>query len=463
MRFLRNAYGALGARFTRLFNLNYAEFRKKIPIILFVLALMIWSFAWGRGVQRFRWFPYEIIRDAGIAQVVVLNFLTGNPPWYMMDTDRSQSVTVHRPNAFSDGLTLVSGLTKEGNMEMKIITRDGEVVHRWLIDWFDNFWPDPYHLPKERIPRSRPATHIHGIVIFPNGDLVFNLERLGLARVDLCGNVVWQLPYQTHHSVHLDETGNLWVSGEKQINEPSSTLPNHRPPFLEFTVLEVTAEGKIVQEISVPHLLIKNGLQGLLYLSATDNASTEVSDDTLHLNDVETFPATLNPGVFQRGDVLISLRNINAIIVFDPESLKIKYLSIGRVVRQHDPDFIDGNRISVFDNNNVAPDFENPQSRIVILSAENDQVEVVYSGSGETPFYTSIMGRHQWLPNGNVLITESMKARAFEIDPKGELVWEYFNFADKERLVLLDEAQRLPNSFTREFFRERGLTCSKMN
>ena len=53
---------------------------------------------------------------------------------------------------------------------------------------------------------------------------------------------------------------------------------------------------------------------------------------------------------------MVSLRNIHAVMVFDPDTLNIKYLSIGKVVRQHDPDFIDGNRISIFDNNNVAPE-----------------------------------------------------------------------------------------------------------
>ena len=48
-----------------------------------------------------------------------------------------------------------------------------------------------------------------------------------------------------------------------------------------------------------------------------------------------------------------------------------------------------------------------------------------YAGSLDEPFRTSIIGRLQRLPNGNTLIAESMKARVFEVTPKGEIVWNY--------------------------------------
>ena len=354
----------------------------------------------------------------------------------------------------------MSGLTKEGDIEAKVITREGETLNRWPIDWFDGFWPDPRHIPEEKIPQRRPATHIHGIALLKNGDLLFNLDGLGLVRMDLCGKVVWRLPYQTHHSVHVDETGNIWVAGQKRIRERSPDLPNYRPPFEEYTVLKVTPGGEILREISIFDVLIKNKLQGLLYMSAKYYESTEVSGDTLHMNDVEIFPSYLRPGVFEAGDIMVSLRNIHAVMVFDPETLKIKYLTIGKVVRQHDPDFVDGNRISIFDNNHVAPESQGAQSRIVVVSATNDQMQVIYSGSGEQPFYTDVMGKHQWLPNGNILITESKKGRAFEIDSEGALVWEYFHLVDKGRLALLTEAERLPPFFTPSFFEDGRRKCA---
>jgi hypothetical protein len=444
------------------YSVKAAELRRKAPVIIFVFSLMFWSFAYGVAVQKFALFPYRLIRDAEKGAKETRRIIMGELPRYHRSTHQSRPVIVHRPEAFSPGLTLVSGLTKEDDIEVKVITPEGEALHRWRIDWFNGFWPDPHHIPKTSLPRRRPATFIHGIALLKNGDLVFNLERLGMARVELCGNVVWRLPYQTHHAVHVEEeTGNIWVAGQKLIKERSPNLPGHRPPFWEFTLLKVTPGGDISREISVPDLLIKNGLQGLLYMSATKDHSTQVTGDTLHLNDIEVFPSHLQAGVFQRGDVMISLRNIHAVLVFNPDTLTVKYLSIGKVVRQHDPDFIDGETISIFDNNLVRSDPRGSHSRIVVVSARNHQVRVLYSGSAEQPFYTDLMGKHQWLPNGNILITESTEGRAFEIDPKGELVWEYFNLIDKGRLALMDEAQRLPAFFSRSFFEGARRTCGK--
>jgi arylsulfotransferase ASST len=441
--------------------INYGDIRKKMPVILFVLSLMFWSFAYGVAVQKFRLFPYEVIDNAQKGGSKALDMLTGELPWYYRQTHRSETVIDHHPTAFCEGLTLVSGLTKDGNIEAKVITREGKVLHRWFIDWFDGFWPHPSHIPEEDLPKTRPATHIHGIALLENGDLLFNLDGFGLVRVDLCGNVVWRLPYRTHHSLDIDEAGNIWVAGQKRIRQRSPKLPNHRPPFEDHTVLEVSRSGEIVREISVFDVLIKNQLQGLLYMSTKNNWSTEVSGDTFHLNDVEIFPSHLQSGVFERGDVMISLRNINAILVFNPGTLHLKYFNIGRVVRQHDPDFVDGNRISIFDNNHVAPESQGPQSRIVIVDARNDQMQVIYSGSREHPFYTNVQGKHQWLRNGNMLITESTQGHAFEIDPEGELIWEYFNLVDEERLALLTEAQRLPPLFTPVFFELGRHTCGE--
>jgi hypothetical protein len=454
------SYAATGAdmKFTK--KLKYAELRKKVPVIIFVLSLTFWSFAYGVAVQRFQLFPFKFIRQAELGAKETLPIITGKLPWYYRHTERTEPVIVHRSDAFSPGLTLVSGLTKDGDIEAKVITREGEALNRWLIDWFDGFWPDPRHIPEDAIPQRRPATQIHGITLLKNGDLLFNLDGFGLVRMDLCGNVVWRLPYQTHHSVHVDELENIWVSGQKQITKPSRALPNYHPPFVEYTVLKVTPGGEILREISIFDVLIKNKLQGLLYMLAQYSESTEVSGDTLHMNDVEIFPSHLRPGVFEAGDVMVSLRNIHAVMVFDPDTLKIKYMTIGEVVRQHDPDFIDGNRISIFDNNHVVPsESQEAQSRIVVVSAKNDKMQVIYSGSSEHPFYTNVMGKHQWLPNGNLLIVESKKGRAFEIDSGGALVWEYFQLVDKGRLALLTEAERLPPFFTASFFADGRRKC----
>ncbi|MGH8106401.1 MAG: arylsulfotransferase family protein, partial [Arenimonas sp.] len=186
--------------------------------------------------------------------------------------------------------------------------------------------------------------------------------------------------------------------------------------------------------------------------------------DTLHLNDVETFPSSRAPGTFAPGDVMISLRDINGIIVFDPKTKRIKYRSVGQILRQHDPDFIDGNTISVFDNNTLEvlekdSEIKDRNSRIVTLSAVDDSIEVRFTGSHHQPFFTRIMGKHQWLPNGNLLITEARRGRVFEVDTRGAIIWEYFNIVENNVLGQIDEGQRLAPQFNRAFFEQKGGAC----
>jgi hypothetical protein len=319
------------------------------------------------------------------------------------------------------------------------------------------------------LPKRQPGTHVHGAVVMENGDLVFNFEYLGMMRLNACGDVVWRLPYQTHHSIDMDEnTGNLWVSGRIYHSEPTPKFPNHTPPFSEPTAIEVSPDGDILKEISVIELLQKNDLHALLHMKVFDNVSSKnerskavATGDTLHLNDVEAFPRGLPAGRFKPGDLMLSLRNIHTVLVFDPRTEEIVYRQTGGFVGQHDPDFIDGNTISVFDNA-VGIGDETLESRVVMLSGDNDAAEpqIYYKGNDEAPFYTQFMGKHQWLSNGNLLLTESMAGRAFEIDKHGDIVWQYVNLIDDEGMVgLIEEAQRLPRQYDRAFFEDKRRTC----
>ena len=215
----------------------------------------------------------------------------------------------------------------------------------------------------------------------------------------------------------------------------------------------MSPEGAILKEWSVPELLRKNDLNGLYYLGYIHAVPHEtVRNDRLHLNDVEPFPKGLAPGFFGEGDVLVSLRNINTVLVFNQQTEHIKYITTGRFIRQHDPDFVDGDSFTVFDNNDRP--FSEPDeasSRIVLVNARTGAMKTLYEGTPEHPFFTSAMGKQQWLPNGNLLITEATKGRAFEVTPDGQIVWQYVNYVDDHTISLVEEAQRLPMKYRKLF------------
>lgn len=103
-------------------------------------------------------------------------------------------------------------------------------------------------------------------------------------------------------------------------------------------------------------------------------------------------------------------------------------------------------------------------SRIVILNARDKSERVFFQGSKEVPFFSDIMGKHQWLPNGNLLVTEARWGRVFELTPDGKLAWEYNNVLDRgiaEGLLgMVLGGLRLPAGLDRQRIAELGRSCA---
>ena len=422
----------------------------RLPFIFFVISAVCLIFSWGAVVGMYRIFPYPVFAHAAEGFDELRKMLKPDPDggYYKSRGRESLGNTIHSYK----GLNLVTRVTSDRELVAEVMDMNGRKLHEWNIDWF-RIWPDATHVPKRLIPKSKPGTQISGAVVMEeNGDLVFGFHRLGLVRVDRSGKVLWRLPYLTHHSLHQHDDGNLWVCGQKDHTQPDPRFPNRLPPFEEYTILEVTPDGTIAEEWSVADLLRANKLHGLLHLGSISDRFTHVKGDSLHLNDVEPFSTErMEEDFFTQGDILVSLRNISTVFVFNRDTREIKFIATGWFVRQHDPDFIDGNTFSVFDNNEIAPVANGHQSRIVIVSARENTSEVFFEGNLKAPFYTDIMGRHQWLPNGNLLITESTAGRAFEINRQGEVVWEHIAYVGNKVVGLVDDVQRLPLEYGRLF------------
>ena len=431
----------------------------KLSLIFFIISSVFIVFNSGYFARELKFFPYQLYTEATKGWKEIRSQKSEQLPWFYIRSNKSPSEVVRKIAQTQPGLRLVTEMAPERNISAKIINLEGDTVHEWQVDWF-KMWPNPEHLPKKIVPKSKPGTNIHGAIVMENGDLIFNFESKGLIRIDRDGQVVWRLPYLTHHSIHRHDDGNLWVSGSKYHTKKVSRLPNLKPPFYEETILEITPEGEILREWFIADILRKNGYTGLLYMGSLKNESTAIqgddsllgNSDILHLNDVEPFSSKLQPGFFNQGDVMVSLRNINTVFVFNVENEEIKFISTGQFVRQHDPDFIDGNTFSVFDNNNAST--ENPRSRIAIVSVEDNTSKVFFEGSQEVPFFTTVMGKHQWQPNGNLLITEAMSGRGLEVDRQGKIVWEYVNYVDRGIVGVVGEVQRLPLEYTQLFTKE---------
>jgi hypothetical protein len=196
----------------------------KLLLPLFITSCAFFIFAYGVAVGKYHIFPYGILETAykGYQRL-----MKNEASFFIKKARDPNAESIKNTGLADEGITLITRIGKDYKLIIEVIRLDGEVLNRWEPDWFD-LWPEPEHLPSVHIPKSRPGTHIHGAILFDNGDLAFNFEGLGLIRMDSQGQVIWRLPYQTHHSIHLHDDGNLWVCGlkERSSEEGSSNYQN---------------------------------------------------------------------------------------------------------------------------------------------------------------------------------------------------------------------------------------------
>ena len=428
---------------------------------LWIWGIIVFSVLYGHFAKSHGLFPSPQISSAMDYLKALKTKASGVLPWYYVKSGSARRVQVNRPDQMSPGLTLISGIGAKDAIFADLIDAQGDSVHHWDLDWF-RVWPDPRGLPKDSIPNERPGTHIHGILLSPNGDLTFNYEAIGLVQMDVCGRVKWRLPRAANHSLYRDDAGNLWTQEVIIRKTPQAGLPNYAPRFADYAVIEVSPQGRVLRRIPIFDLLQRNHLQGLLYMSATDNRSTLVRGDTLHVNDIDVFPQAMKADLFKPGDIMVSMRNVSTILVFDPATLVVKAAVVGHFVRQHDPDFVDGSTITVLDNNNLGLDARRASSRIVEYSFKTGRERVLFEGDSAHPFYTDFMGKHQHLPNGNMLLTEATQGRAIEIDPNGGIVWEYRNLVGPGLAGMIDEAQRIgPDLLSADRLKQLEASCPR--
>jgi len=150
------------------------------------------------------------------------------------------------------------------------------------------------------------------------------------------------------------------------------------------------------------------------------------SYDYSHLNSVEVLPETIlgnSDKRFRKGNYLICLRNLDLVLILDGDSKKPVWgWGPGVLDWPHAPVMLENGNILVFDNG-----AHRGYSRVLEVNPGNDEIVWEYKSDPPEDFYSKLGSSAQRLPNGNTLICEEGKGRAFEITGQGEIVWEFYN------------------------------------
>ena len=406
-----------------------------LPRIAFLFSGLFLAVLYGFCAARYQWFPHTLLAPA-------------LEEYERKDKDAPDLSLnhVHRARHDLEGVSDAEGQRRKQDVVLvtsfwsggdeipgvRVIDRAGKTLHKWDVNP-EELWPVSPHQDSGRGIFNTSSNYIHGSYLFENGDVLFNIEYLGLVRLDSVGNVVWQVNRRTHHSVTRDDDGNfwvcevIWVDNESQRNGRFAGLDL---PLAEDCALQVSPDGEILQSVSMLETVHDSELRDLLW-----RVGKLRQWDVLHMNDVEPLSATMAAQfpMFTAGDLLVSLRHIDAVLVVDPKTKKVKWSAHAPFMNQHDPDFQADGWISVFDNHNdgsLDGRFLGG-SRLWTLKPGTDQVRQIYpvpgseGQAGEREFYTQMGGKAQLLSDGHWLLTEAQCGRIFEIDRQGRTVWEW--------------------------------------
>lgn len=340
--------------------------------------------------------------------------------------DPDRGYTAFQPDNIEPGYTLVAGLNAdpEGPFHVvRLYDASGAEVHHWPVRYDA--------LDSEVQPQN---TMLHGMEVFEDGSIAVTFDSgQALARLDACGEPMWSNVGGYHHSLTRDGEGALvsWL-GEAVV-------------WVDEETGEVLRKLDLREEIAHGN---DRAQQGYLDIRTVTPESPEgkmdYGLDPFHPNDAEPLRADMAAAfpMFEAGDVLLSLRELNLVTVVDPETGRMKWWHHGPWFKQHDPDFQPDGTITVYDNNTGTM-----RSRIMRIDPATDEVSEDFAGTEDQPFYSWRRGKHQILPNGNLLLTEAEHGRLLEVDPDGELVWERHMKWDADMNVIVTEVRHVPEDF----------------
>jgi hypothetical protein len=329
--------------------------------------------------------------------------------WIAAGDANQRGVTRRLAERMAPGINLYNPRTA---FEAELIDATGRVLHRWTAAGDGEGW--------------------HHVEPLPDGGLL-GLERgRGLDRLDWESRRLWRFDGPVHHDVAVADDGTLYVPLSRRLDFEVRDRVVHA---LVEEIAHLDAGGRelsrrplwpLFRDRVPPRRLAAARRwwaerERQRAIGAPLPPFEESPADLFHLNSIEVVRQDFGEHA-RRGDLLLGLRELDLVAVVDAELTTVRWAwGDGELDRPHHPSLLPDGRVLVFDNG-----LHRGSSRVVEIDPAAGRIVWQYPGVGDPPFFSHSRGAVQRLANGNTLITESNRGRVFEIDPGGELVWEFF-------------------------------------
>lgn len=335
-------------------------------------------------------------------------------------------VTVHDPGTAFEGLNLRITQDPSGAVLMDM---DGNTLHTWTCSLEDAF-------PGAEVP-DVPGFSRHWTTarLLPDGGVLGVFGGVGLVKLDIQSRVVWAHAGGEHSDIDVAGDGRIYALGSEsnRVN-----WVNQKEAIVEDFVLVLDAQGNVLNRVS-----LLTAISSSDYYNIIKTSRMQRSGQVLQANSIQVLDGSLSGAVpgFSEGSVLVSLGGLNSIGVVDMESGLLTWTLFGMWLNQRDATLLPGGNALLLEYQHGAPG-------VIEFDPVTMGVEWAHSRPTSSTLDESWGGRVQRLPNGNTLVSESGRGRAFEVTSTGDVVWEYVNSETVDGATMPFEVTRIDPGFS---------------
>jgi len=368
-----------------------------------------------------------------IQRLASIGYLTGSTPPALC-----AGITVYDRARTYEGLNFYTSGHMPGAILMDM---SGHKLHEWrypFIDAWDKFPGE--HLP----PHNKAIGYWRRAYPFPNGDVIAIFEGVGIIKVDKDSNLLWANFNGAHHDLDVMPDGTIYTLTRKAHMIPRIS---EEKPVLEDFITVLDEGGREIRSFSLLEAFENSRFAGVLEGMAPDG-------DIFHTNTIEILDDRLEGKVtgFNRGNALVSMRELGVLAVIDMTTEKVVWALRGNWVAQHQPTVLPDGSMMLFDNRG-----NRGGSRVIVFDPATRKTLWTYAPADQSEFFSNECGSSAVLPNGNVLITESDRGKAFEVTQDKTIVWKYINPAQagdhRQFVATLFEMLRLERDYGADWLR----------